>query len=338
MDLLTSEGARGFLRVRRPNSQGAINTTNSEGISYGMLIAVYMDKQDVFDRLWKYEQLFLDANGLMNWEINPEGTGPTGRGQGAATDGDEDMAFALLMADKKWGGRGTSATPTSITRRDRSTSSGGSRSTTARGDLLMPGDQFSGAQVTNISYFAPAYYRVFGEVTGKTADWNKRRRVELPRHEATLNTPTATSTTASCPPGRPPKACHGPRRHRPSHLPPARLLPHPFRIAQDACWSNEPRAFNYLRKISSFYSSVGARNIIDGYNLNGNRGRPGMNLILAAFVGAAGVGAMAVPEYATLRDEAYTAVASLTLLGGSLYYNESWTVLSLLMMNGVYLR
>jgi hypothetical protein len=43
---------------------------------------------------------------------------------------------------------------------------------------------------------------------------------------------------------------------------------------------------------------------------------------------------MATPPYFKLRDDAYAAVASLTLLGDSLYYNESWTVLSLLMMNG----
>jgi hypothetical protein len=44
---------------------------------------------------------------------------------------------------------------------------------------------------------------------------------------------------------------------------------------------------------------------------------------------------MATPEQAKLRDEAYTALAGWqSLLGGSLYYNESWSMLSLLMMSG----
>ena len=54
-------------------------------------------------------------------------------------------------------------------------------------------------------------------------------------------------------------------------------------------------------------------------------------------MGPAGVGAMApttAPAVLRLRDDAYAAVASLGLLGDSLYYNESWTVLSLLMMSG----
>ena len=54
VDLVTTSGAGGFVRVTRPNSPGnAVNSTASEGVGYGMLIAVYMDEQDVFDKLWK---------------------------------------------------------------------------------------------------------------------------------------------------------------------------------------------------------------------------------------------------------------------------------------------
>jgi len=55
----------------------------------------------------------------------------------------------------------------------------------------------------------------------------------------------------------------------------------------------------------------------------------------AAFVGPAGVGAMSSPTFATLRDDAYASVATLNDLAGSTYYNESWTVLSLIMMTGL---
>ena len=107
-DLITSDGAGGFQRVKRPNSGNPFNSSNSEGIGYGMIAAVYLDDQNLFDNLWKYEQLWIQSDGLMNWEINPQGTAASGTG--AATDGDEDMAFALVMADKKWGGRGSLAT------------------------------------------------------------------------------------------------------------------------------------------------------------------------------------------------------------------------------------
>ena len=45
---------------------------------------------------------------------------------------------------------------------------------------------------------------------------------------------------------------------------------------------------------------------------------------------------MATPEHGVLRNQAYTLVATLGLLAGSSYYNESWTVLSLQMMTGMY--
>src|SRR5262245_13474960 len=105
-DLVTSDGAGGFLRVRRPNSASAeVNSTVSEGIAYGMLLAVYAGDQPTFDKLWQYSQLWLDSNGLMDWYINAAGTQRLGTG--AASDADEDMAFALVAANARWGGKGS---------------------------------------------------------------------------------------------------------------------------------------------------------------------------------------------------------------------------------------
>ena len=56
-DTVTTNGAGGFRRVQRPAEPGLeANSTVSEGIAYGMLIAVYMGDQALFDGLWKYEQ------------------------------------------------------------------------------------------------------------------------------------------------------------------------------------------------------------------------------------------------------------------------------------------
>jgi endo-1,4-beta-D-glucanase Y len=169
-DLVTSEGAGGYRRVRRPDTaDGIANSTVSEGIAYGMLIAVAMNDQPLFDDLWRYSQLWLDHHGLMQWEIDPEGTtacpGDPGSSCGAATDSDQDMASALLLADATWGGQG--ALPESY------------RSYAPRqidtifeweierfdNYAVKPGDTWGGYAQTNPSCFAPAYDRVFGEVT-----------------------------------------------------------------------------------------------------------------------------------------------------------------------------
>jgi endo-1,4-beta-D-glucanase Y len=337
MDLLTSEGANGALRVRRPNSSGAqVNSTVSEGIAYGMLASVYMNDQTTFDQLWRYAAQWLDENGLMHWYINAEGTMPLGTG--AASDGDEDMAFAFLIADKKWGGGGT-LTESYATLANRLIQAIWDHEIDHdRNDILTPGDGFADGSVINISYFAPAFFRAFGRATGNTAEWNRVVDSSYAATFAALNAANGNEANGLVPawstpagvPTVPPGTGH-PIHHQ---LDSCRT---PFRFAQDYCWNGEERALDYLERINSFHAMVGATNILDGYDLDGTPHPQfaSVGMQSAAFVGPAGVGAMAQPMHGTLRDEAYDAVATLTLFAGSQYYNESWTVLSLIMMTGL---
>ncbi len=57
----------------------------------------------------------------------------------------------------------------------------------------------------------------------------------------------------------------------------------------------------------------------------------------AAFIGPAGVGAMSNASYQAFLDATYNLVKTDTLLVGGAYYDESWTVMSLLMMTGNFL-
>jgi hypothetical protein len=330
--LLTEDGAGGHLRVRRPNSSGAqVNSTVSEGIAYGMLMAVYMDDQPVFDELWKYSQLWLDANGLMNWYINAEGTAPLGTG--GATDSDEDMAFALVMADRQWGGRGSLAEPyhdLALRQIDLVW-----QYEVEQGPplVLKPGDQWGGASVTNPSYFAPAFYRVFAEASGNDG-WLDVVTSCYDILEASLN-----ATSGNQDNGLVPAWCTsaGVPTHNPQHFQ-FDSCRTPFRIGQDYCWFGEPRAKTYLEKITGFYEGVGVANIIDGYDLDGTP-HPEFSVDgsrAAAFIGPAGVGAMHGTEHQAFLDQAYLDVASGELIIGSIYYNTSWTVLSTLMLDGLF--
>ncbi len=90
--------------VIRPEFQ---NDTISEGIAYGMLIAVNMNDQALFDTLYGTWQANATAGSLMTWCLG-SGGGSVGQAcavsGGSATDADEDAAYALLMAGKLWGG------------------------------------------------------------------------------------------------------------------------------------------------------------------------------------------------------------------------------------------
>lgn len=332
---ITSDGASGFERVKKPDSGTVIGSTVSEGIGYGMILAVYMSDQTLFDNLWNYEQLYLDGNGLMNWEIGPDGKITSG-GTGAATDGDEDMAWALVMADKQWGGKGALSDTYLAHAKKLIDLIWNFEVDQTRNDMLKPGDQWGNVDVTNSSYFAPAYYRVFGQVTGKVDDWNKVVTGNYDILERSLNAQSGNASNGLVPAwcdssGTPVSPYSGAPMYFQNDS-----TRTPFRVGEDYCFFGEPRAKSYLAKITSFYVGVGVANIVDGYELDGTPkpDRAVNGAQSASFVGPAGVGAMSDAQYQSFLDAAYAAVATLNLDAGTIYYQKSWTALSLLMMTG----
>jgi endo-1,4-beta-D-glucanase Y len=334
-DCITSYGAGGYLRILRPNDSGLnIDSTVSEGIGYAMVIAVYMNDQNLFDNIWKYEQLHVDANGLMNWYIDASGAS---NGTGGATDADEDMAWALLMAVKQWGGSGTlgstyqSLAVAQINR---------IYSTETSGQTIIGGDSFPNI---NPSYFDPAYYREFEKATGQTG-WtnvaancytvlNNNLSQGYGNAANGLDSAWCTSAGVSTNTNNPPynyqyDACRT-----------------PFRIAEDYVWFGTTTAQTYLGLTSAFFSAIGVTAIVDGYQLNGTPAPQLPTLTLfqnsgtqsAAFVGPAGVGGMVSRTYQSYIDNTYADLVGSKLLVGGTYYDESWTVMSLLMLSDNFL-
>lgn len=331
-DLVTTEGAGGFRRVRRPNSFGAqVNSTVSEGIAYGMELAVFADDQALFDDLWKYSQLWVNANGLMDWYINAEGT--MRLGTGGATDSDEDIAWALVMAAEQWGGRGSLDKDYLELAKEQIDRVWRFEVDKENGYVLRPGDQFGGANLTNPSYFAPAYYRVFAAVTNNP-DWMRVVDSSYRVIDASLNATNGNVTNGLVPAWCDAEGAmikwNGADNYQ---LDSCRT---PFRIGQDWCYFGEARAKAYLDKVSAFFAGVGAANIVDGYEMDG-RPRPQFSMDgsqAASFVGTAAVGAMSDPRFSAFVDEAYGRVMTLELIAGSHYYQKSWTGLTVFMMTG----
>jgi len=77
----------------------------SEGMSYGMMIAVQMNKQAVFDKLWRFARTRMmhqlgPREGYFCWQANLEGACMDA---GSAPDGEEYFAMALYFAGHRWG-------------------------------------------------------------------------------------------------------------------------------------------------------------------------------------------------------------------------------------------
>lgn len=331
-ELVTSSGAGGFMRVRRPNDEG--DTTVSEGIAYGMIFAVVMDEQTLFDAFWNYSQLHVNQNGLMNWKVDPSGS-VAADGMGAATDADEDIAWALILADKKWGGAGSLGTPYLDLARAQIQRIWDHEIDHGRGELLLAGDSWGATITHNPSYFAPNQYRRFGEVTNRVEDWNRVIDKNYALLESTLTAALGNANNGLVPAwtdedGRPMSPFMGAPMHY--QYDSARI---PFRIGQDWCDFGDMRAKAYLDKITSFFSGVGVAQIVDGYDLNGMpRPENPLPAQSALFVGAAGVGAMNGTANQAFVNEVYSLFLTKEMLPPSYYFNLCWQVFTLLMMTG----
>jgi endo-1,4-beta-D-glucanase Y len=322
--LVTQSGAEGFRRVQRSSSETLPNHTVSEGIGYGMILAVYMNDQPLFDDLWRYEQQFLDKNGLMNWDIDPNGNVT---GQNAATDADEDMAWALLMADKQWGGSGALSDTYLHVARKQITNIWNYE--IYQNKLARLGDAWGDWNGLNISYFAPAYYRAFSSVDSN--DWAAVIKTVYDTIDNNLNANTKNQNNGLVPGFSTSQG--GPMNGEPFTYQ-YDACRTPFRIQLDWCVYGEPRAKAYLAKTSSFFSAIGASSIVDGYQLDGTPMGIGQ---ASPFIGPAAVGAMSDATYLPFLQDAYTLLATKNLVVGGIYYAESWTALSLLMMSGNFL-
>ena len=343
-DTVTTDGVGscskgGCYRVKRPNEPGSLekNSTVSEGIGYGMLIAVYMNDQKLFDGLWRYEQQYLDEHGLMHWYIKADGSGTGPGGNGGATDADEDMAFALLMADKQWGGNGSLDKSYLDYAKGQIGNIWGNEIVDSKG--VKPGDTWGDWGALNISYFAPSYYRAFTKVDSHA--WSDVVTTSYDVIDHSLNSSNGNQTnglvpawvscgSTSCSPNNNAWA------DKPGQSPTNYQYDScrtPFRVGLDWCWNGEQRAQAYVAKTSAFFSGIGASKIVDGYALNGTP-QPASSGKSAAFIGTAGVGAMSSTSYQSFVNYAYAQVATLQALTGGTYYEDSWTVLSLLAMTG----
>jgi endo-1,4-beta-D-glucanase Y len=315
-------GKAAGMRVERPENG---EDTVSEGIGYGMLAAVYANDRNTFDGLWTYARAHFDTftNTLMNWHITSAGA-TASDGTGSATDGDEDMAWALLMASDQWN------STTYLTAAQNMINAMYGFSVFPDGSL-QNGDHWQDTNAMNTDYFSPAYYRVFAKATNNPAwaglviDKNYTHLAavtgtdglvpdESNLQDSLVQNPT---TCPSCKPNYGYDACRM-----------------PWRIAMDYCFNNEPRAKTYLTAVGAFFNGVGAANIGDGYT--SPNGPVTSNNHNSAFIGPAGVAGMT--GYPTLLDGAFNfGVTPPNPSSNNSYFAQSLKVVTMLMMSGNFL-
>ncbi|MDE6561921.1 MAG: family 43 glycosylhydrolase [Muribaculaceae bacterium] len=81
------------------------NDVRTEGMSYGMMITVQLDKKEVFDKLWRWAKKYMQHqdgpnDGYFAWSCKTDGTR---NANGSASDGELFFITSLIFASNRWG-------------------------------------------------------------------------------------------------------------------------------------------------------------------------------------------------------------------------------------------
>jgi oligosaccharide reducing-end xylanase len=145
------------------------NDVRSEGMSYGMMIAVQAGMKPEFDHLWNFARRHMrhtdgDRQGYFAWRVSTQGTVID---RESASDGEEYFAMSLFFAWKRWGDASYKAAADDILHhmlhQDRYVAPGSDITRMidpgTRQIVFVPrGDS---AHFTDPSYHLPAFYELF---------------------------------------------------------------------------------------------------------------------------------------------------------------------------------
>nr|1KWF_A Chain A, Endoglucanase A [Acetivibrio thermocellus] len=316
---ITSNGAGGYKRVQRDASTNY--DTVSQGMGYGLLLAVCFNEQALFDDLYRYVKSHFNGNGLMHWHIdaNNNVTSHDG-GDGAATDADEDIALALIFADKLWGSSGAinygQEARTLINNLYNHCVEHGSY-------VLKPGDRWGGSSVTNPSYFAPAWYKVYAQYTGDTR-WNQvaDKCYQIVEEVKKYNNGTGLVPDWCTASGTPASGQSYDYKYDATR--------YGWRTAVDYSWFGDQRAKANCDMLTKFFARDGAKGIVDGYTIQGSKISNNHN---ASFIGPVAAASMTGYDL-NFAKELYRETVAVKDSEYYGYYGNSLRLLTLLYITG----
>ncbi len=248
--------------------------TVSEGMGYGMLLAVGNGDHAAFDALWAFYQASEDPNSLMNWDLTACGT--SSGTQYAATDADEDVAMALVQADCTWGGYTAAAKKLIGAIKQYETAESSTPWYLQPGDA--PNNGGKGPGIVDPSYFATGYWHAWATYMNDPS-WNTLADdayTMLAQYQAGMNNlvPDWGNTNGTVAYGSSYyyDACRT-----------------PWRVAVDYAWFGDTRAQTFLTNISKYVDSQGG---VAGVPFDKN----------SAFLGAFALSGIAVSQ---AKEDAY---------------------------------
>jgi len=300
--------------------------TVSEGIGYGMLLSAYAADQALFNSLYAYYKANSNGNGFMNWEIN----GCSGViGANGATDADEDVAMALIIAYNQW----PNVTSPYNYKTEATNMVNKISSYEIFGNQAVNGDGWgNSSSCRDISYQAPGYYREYGTFVGNTGTWNPVVTGAYGLITANANATTGLVTDWSDNTGVS-NACNGSSAGTYGFD----ACRNPWRMATDVIWHGTTTAatgYTQCNKIAAFINSTGAGNVGGPIQQSGGTGTHNATFTSTFAMDLVGTSA----TYQSLMNQMYTQVLNTQdQVSGSYpsgYFGNTLRVLSLFVMSG----
>jgi oligosaccharide reducing-end xylanase len=247
----------------------------TEGLSYGMMAAVQLNKKDVFDRLWRWTRKTMQHRGgardaYFAWSVNPQ----TGKhnSEGSASDGELYFITDLLFASNRWGNRsGIDYYAEARRILDAMWSKDGTEGVTnvlnvERKQITFTPDQ-RGYNWTDPSYHVPAFFEIWAEYAKDGKEQFYRDCADTARaflHRA-CGAPTGLNADMTDFGGEPSKRGFMPAAFRFDSW---RV---PMNVAMDYSWFAKDKAWqqDYCRRLQNFLFCRGIDSFEDQFNLDG---------------------------------------------------------------------
>lgn len=247
----------------------------TEGMSYGMMIAVQFDKKDMFDRLWRWSKKYMQHHsgsreGYFAWSCKVDGTRNS---QGPASDGELYYVTALIFASNRWGNdTGINYLKEAQYILDCAMAKDGTDGVTnlinMEHKLITFVPDTWGAGFTDPSYHVPAFYEVWARWAndGRSDLWRECAQRSRAYLHTTIHPETGLNPDYSEYDGRPKNT--------------GRIIGEQFRfdswrvpmnIALDYSWACADKEWqqNYGHTIQNFLYSQGLKTFVDQYNVDG---------------------------------------------------------------------
>ena len=329
------------LRVSAGRKKHALSF--SEGIGYGMMLVVYMaghdpSSQTIFNGLFRFAQQNPSRiiKQFMAFQVPVQASRRT-----SAFDGDADIAFALLLADKQWGSNGLinyrleahkriDALLTSVI--------GRTSKLPLLGDWVDQAGQKYNQFTVRSSDFMISHFRVFSAATAnkrwqEVIDASQQVISTLQKHHSAqtgLIPDFIVGSPADTPRFRPASPHFLESRYDGSYYYNATRLP--YRLGIDAIIFKNRTSRTQLGKIANWLlneEGIEPTQIAPGYHLDGRRIGP-YRYPSKAFIGPFGIAAMMNKDGQHFVNRSFDLCISLS----QDYYEDTLGLLNLLLMTG----